>query len=134
MAKDKKRCKECEGMGDECKCPPKSTKKGRIGWYGLDRDHEGDDDMTVDGHMAAGEGGLGEENVKSPSIKELDGMTKEKKEKRLSDFKSQADDAKRRQSDKETKDKLALTRMKKGVRFYDAKGSGYLKGGKKHYD
>ena len=35
---------------------------------------------------------------------------------------------------KDENDELAVTRMKKGVKFYDAKGSGYLKGGKKVYD
>ena len=130
MAKKKsKNCKVCKKSTDECQCP----KPGKKGWYGLeDRDS---DELDYDMPSDSSDGGsMGEETVKSPSIKELDGMTKEKKEKRLSDFKSQADAAKRRQSDKETKDKLALTRMKKGVRFYDAKGSGYLKGGKKHYD
>jgi len=128
--KEAKNCKKCKKSGDECQCP----KKGKKGWYGLeDRD---DDDLDQDMPLDSSDGGgsMGEETVKSPSIKELDGMTKEKKEKRLSDFKAQSDEAKKRREDKETKDKLALTRMKKGIRFYDAKGSGYMKGGKKVYD
>lgn len=125
-------------MGDECKCPPKSTKKGRIGWYGLDRDHEGDDDMTMDGPMAAGEGGLGE-GVKMPQApsdadKNMKDMSGDRKRKNLSDFRAAADDAKKRQKYKDENDDLAVTRMKKGVRFYDKKGSGYIKGGKKTYD
>lgn len=136
MAKEKKRCKECDGMGDECKC---SKKKGKLGWYGLDREHDdGDDDMTMDGHMAAGEGGLGEaiRMPKAPSDadRSMRDMSSEKKKKNLDAFKAAASDAKKRQADKDKSDELALTRMKKGVRFYDAKGSGYLKGGKKTYD
>tara|TARA_B100002019_G_scaffold251001_1_gene231201 strand:- start:626 stop:835 length:210 start_codon:yes stop_codon:yes gene_type:complete len=35
---------------------------------------------------------------------------------------------------KKAKDKLYTTTRTKGVRFYDKKGSGYMKGGKKTYD
>ena len=35
---------------------------------------------------------------------------------------------------KKAKDKLYKTPREKGVRFYDKKGSGYMKGGKKTYD
>ena len=35
---------------------------------------------------------------------------------------------------KKAKDKLYKTTREKGVRFYDKKGSGYMKGGKKTYD
>ena len=35
---------------------------------------------------------------------------------------------------KEAKDKLYKTTREKGVRFYDKKGSGYMKDGKKKYD
>ena len=35
---------------------------------------------------------------------------------------------------KESKDKLYKTTREKGVRFYDKKGSGYMKDGKKKYD
>ena len=35
---------------------------------------------------------------------------------------------------KEAKDKLYKTTKEKGVRFYDKKGSGYMKDGKKKYD
>ena len=67
--------------------------------------------------------------------KSMQGASREKKEKTLSAFKSAADDAKKRQANKQKNDDLAmLTRKKKGVRFYDSKGSGYLRGGKKTYD
>ena len=35
---------------------------------------------------------------------------------------------------KEAKEKLYKTTREKGVRFYDKKGSGYMKDGKKKYD
>ena len=35
---------------------------------------------------------------------------------------------------KESKNKLYTTTKTKGVRFYDKKGSGYMKDGKKKYD
>ena len=35
---------------------------------------------------------------------------------------------------KAAKNKLYTTTKEKGVRFYDKKGSGYMKGGKKKYD
>ena len=66
--------------------------------------------------------------------KSMQGMSSEKKKKNLDSFRAAAADAKKRQGDKDRKDELAVQRMRKGVRFYDAKGSGYLKGGKKTYD
>ena len=36
--------------------------------------------------------------------------------------------------DQESKEKLYKTTREKGVRFYDKKGSGYMKDGKKKYD
>ena len=132
--KEEKRCKECEGMGDECKCP----KKAKKGYYGLE-DHDNDDHMDPDTPTESGESGGMSEGIKMPKApsdadKSMQGLSSEKKTKRLADFKAAADDAKKRQSDKDRNDELAVTRMKKGVRFYDAKGSGYLKGGKKTYD
>ena len=133
--KEKKRCKECEGMGKDCKCP----KKGKGGYYDLDRDN---DDSTMDPDITMGndDGGGGmSEGVKMPKApsdadKSMQGSSREKKEKTLNDFRSAADAAKKRQKYKDENDDLAVTRMKKGVRFYDKQGSGYLKGGKKTYD
>ena len=141
MAKEKKekRCKECEGKGKECVCP---DKKGRVGMYGLERDHDDDNHETPigqdEGGSSDGGGGMSEavKMPKAPSDadKSMQGISSEKKKKKLTDFRASADDAKRRQSDKDRKDELAVERIRKGVRFYDAKGSGYMKGGKKQYD
>ena len=140
MAKEKKRCKECEGKGkDECECP----KKPRKGWYGLERHNEEDDDTNVDHPTQGGSGdtaggGLGEA-VKMPkapqdSDKDMEGMSRQRKEKKLSDFRAAAAAAKKRQNDENRKGELAAERRTKGIRFFDAKGSGYIKGGKKTYD
>ena len=139
MAKEEKRCKECEGKGkDECQCPKKLKK----GWYGLDRHHEDDDDATIDpDHPGDGgsEGGAMGEGVKMPrapqdSDVDMKGISAEKKRKKLDDFRAASTEAKKRQGDQKRKDELYSERKRKGIRFYDAKGSGYMKGGKKEYD
>ena len=137
MAKDKKkRCKECEGMGDECKCP----KKAKKGYYGLERYGDEDDHGYDDASMDSGDGGgaMGE-SIKMPKApsdadKHTKDMSSTKKQKSLDNFKSAASDAKKRQKYKDENDELAVTRMRKGVRFYDSKGAGYLKDGKKTFD
>lgn len=133
----KRKCKECEGMGSDCKCPPKKRNRGYSGLNGRDMD-----DATMDSdHMDYdGDGGGGmSEGIKMPKApsdadKSMRGSSREKKEKTLSNFKAAADDAKKRQKYKDENDELRSTTIKKGVRFYDSKGSGYLKGGKKTYD
>ena len=139
MAKEKK-CKECKKEEKDCRC----KKPGRIGWYGLEKDDK--DDATTDHDQMADavtnggmEGGAMGEAVKMPeapqdSDKDMQGMSTEKKQKKLSAFRAAADDAKKRQGDEDRKAELAQTRRTKGIRFYDSKGSGYIKGGKKHYD
>ena len=92
MAKEKKekRCKECEGMGKDCKCPPKS-KKGKLGYYGLEKDYDDEKDMADDHPMNGGmEGGAGgmSEGIKMPEApsdadKSMQGMSSEKKKKKL---------------------------------------------------
>jgi hypothetical protein len=133
----KKRCKECEKMGDDCKCP-KKNKGGRYGWFGFDNDTTQDSDDHGNESGGDGGGGMGE-GVNTPvapseTDKSMKDMSSEKKKKNLDSFRAAADDAKKRQKYKDENDELAVTRMKKGVRFYDAKGSGYIKGGKKTYD
>ncbi len=141
MAKEKKekRCKECEGQGKDCKCP----KKGKVGFYGLDRHYDGDGDnheSPIGQDEGGGDGGGGmSEAIKMPKAptdadKHTKGMSSEKKRKSLDSFRASANDAKKRQGDKDRKDELAVERIRKGVRFYDSKGSGYMKGGKKTYD
>ena len=144
MANEKRRCKECEGKGEDCKCPEPKRKKGYYGLEKWDNDDENDHpdgpQDALDGGMGGGEGGgaMGEA-VKMPrapqdSDKSMEGMSREKKQKRLSDFRAAAGEAKKRQGDEDRKAELASERRTKGIRFYDAKGSGYIKGGKKHYD
>ena len=132
MAKEKKerRCKECEGMGKECKCPDKPKK----GYYGLE-DHDGDD-ATMDPDMPQTTVGEAIKMPRAPqdSDRDMKGISSQKKKKKMSEFKAAVDDAKRRQGDADRKSELAHERRTKGIRFYDAKGSGYMKGGKKVYD
>ena len=135
----KRKCKECEGMGSDCKCPPKNSKKGNRGYSGLNgRDM---DDSSMDGdHMDySGDGGGMSEAIRMPKApsdadKSMKDTSREKREKTLSNFRAAADDAKKRQKYKDENDDLRSTTIKKGVRFYDKKGSGYIKGGKKTYD
>lgn len=132
MAKEKKekRCKECEGQGKDCECPKK-------GYYGLDRRHHDDED-NHESPIAQDEGGMSEA-VRMPAKptdadNHMKGVSKQRKEKKMADFKKASDEAKKRQADKNRKGELAQERRTKGIRFYDAKGSGYMRGGKKEYD
>lgn len=129
--KEAKKCKECEGMGSDCKCPPK---KGKGGYYGLN-DSDGatmdSDHMDYDGDVSEG---IKMPKAPSDADRNMRDMSSEKRKKNLDDFKAAAADAKKRQKYKDENDKLRSTTINKGVRFYDAKGSGYLKGGKKTYD
>lgn len=129
--KDEKKSKQCDNCGEnekDCNCKYKKIKKGS---YGLDTIIGDDDDNDQGGN--AGMDGMAEA-LKEPSHKQLDGFSKEKREKKLSAFKAQASEAKARGKDKARKAELASERSAKGIRFYDAKGSGYMKGGKKTYD
>lgn len=135
MAKEKKTCKKCGEEKKDCTCPEKRKK----GWYGLDIRHTDDDDMDGNEPMGSEDaGGLGEA-IKMPrkpqdTDKHMQGISSEKKKKKLEAFRAQADEAKKRQRDEDRKAELSKERRTKGIRFYDAKGSGYIKGGKKQYD
>ena len=132
MAKEEKKCKKCGETDSECTCPHKRKK----GWYGLDIRHKDDDMDGDDGPMADSEGGLGEQvkMPKEPGHKQLDGLSRSNKQKKLDDFKAHASEAKKRQKDLDRKGELSKERRTKGIKFYDAKGSGYIRDGKKHYD
>ncbi len=131
-SKDKKHCKKCDKSKTDCTCPKGS--KGR--YYTLD--HRDMEDTTMDSDHGMEDGGMSEgiRMPKAPSDadKNMKDMSGESRRKTLADFKAAASNAKKRQKYKDENDDLAVTRMKKGVRFYDKKGSGYLKGGKKTYD
>ena len=126
--KERKVCDNCGEHEKDCNCKYKKYAKGS---YGLG-DRHGDDDDESD-QTNSQMGGM-DESLKAPGHKQLDGISPEKKRKKLADFKSQADEAKSREKDKDAKHKLYKERKSKGIRFYDAKGSGYMKDGKKTYD
>lgn len=132
--KKKSTCKKCKKDKSECEC-----KAMRRGYYGLgDQTHDNDDmSPEIGGEMGA-DGGMSEA-IKMPrapqdSDRSMKGISPEKKKKKLDDFRASADDAKKRQNDQKRKDELYIQRKKKGVKFYDSKGSGYIRDGKKHYD
>jgi len=135
MAKKSKKCKRCEEPLSKCKCPKK-------GWYGLERSHDEDDDSADSNDLAAigGDGGGGmSEGIRMPKApsdadKNMKDMSSEKRKRTLDNFRDAVADAKKRQKYKQENDDLRTTTIKKGVRFYDKKGSGYIKGGKKTYD
>ena len=131
MAKnEKKRCKECDGMGSECKCP----KKGKGGYFNdLENDYN-HSTMDYDSSDFGVSEGIKMPKAPSDADRNMRDMSSEKRKKTLDAFQSAADDAKKRQKYKDENDKLRSTTINKGVRFYDKKGSGYLKGGKKTYD
>ena len=134
MAKDKKEKKEkkvCDNCGEntvDCNCKYKKYAKGS---YGLSYGMPDDDDKSDQTNSQMG--GM-DEALRPPSHKVLSGSSKEGKARRLADFQAQADEAKKREKDKERKGELASERIRKGIRFYDSKGSGYIKNGKKIYD
>ena len=70
-------------------------------------------------------------------IKELDSAQWSKgiKHELLSKSKKAHDEAKKKKTYRKVSQEFAKSFSKnKGVRFYDKKGSGYIKGGKKKYD
>ena len=118
-------------MGDDCKCPKKSTNRF-FNNLGTDMDHTSmdSDHSNYDGMSE----GIRMPKAPSDADRSMRDMSSEKKKKNLDAFKSAAADAKKRQKYKDENDALRTTTIKKGVRFYDSKGSGYIKGGKKTYD
>jgi hypothetical protein len=122
-----KKCLKC-GKVHEGKC---KTKKGS---YGLGpeeiEDDLLDDEITVTG---AEEGSMNERTEFNVDL-DMKGMSDEKKQSALEKFRKNAAEAKKRKEYKDNNDKLRSETRAKGIRFYDSKGSGYIRKGKKHYD
>lgn len=127
---------KCNGTpeGEHCpehekkSCEPKG-KKRKKGMYGLD--DEGDRDDATEDNGAMPQDNTNEEL--NPDI-HMKGMSREKKQRAMDKFRERSKEAAKRKEDKERKSDLAHERRTKGIRFYDAKGSGYIRDGKKVYD
>ena len=123
--------------GEDCpkhkkKCCKTEEKKRKKGMYGLqDEDSEGDESSQENGGMP--QDSANEERQLNPDT-DLKDMSSDSKKRAMDAFRERSAEAKKRKSDKDNKDKLASERMTKGIRFFDKKGSGYIKGGKKRYD
>lgn len=116
MAKDT----ECPKCGKR-NCKDHKPKKGYYGLEDQDRDDDGSEDI----------GTSEDEGTTTSESTDLSGRERGKK---METFRKDRDEAAARNKDRQQKDDLKITLIKKGVRFYDKKGSGYLKGGKKTYD
>lgn len=128
MAKEK--CPKCKKVHDgKCK-----TKKGG---YGLSPEELEQDESEV-GSLDSVENPLGDDAMNERREFNVDidmkGMSGEKKRKALDDFRTAAAEAKKRNQRKDEDSKLRAQTREKGVRFYDKRGSGYIRKGKKHYD
>ena len=124
-----KECKKCKKSKEDCTCPKKQEKGsyglGRETGYGYDDDHQNPDD--VDG---SSEGGGMNESLAQMQTRKAAAETRS-----LEKFKQKAKDASERQAAKKSlHDKMKSDLRTKGIRFSDAKGKGYIKGGKKTYD
>ena len=120
--------------GEDCpkhkkKCCKTEEKKRKKGMYGLE--DEGDrDDATEDN------GSMPQDNANeelNPDV-HLKDMSNEKKQKAMDSFRERSAEAAKRKKDKDRSDELSSERLTKGIRFFDSKGSGYIKKGKKSYD
>ena len=122
-----KECKKCKKSKEDCQCP----KKGVKGAYGLeDRsgDSYDDDHQNPDDVQSSGEG-------MSESLAQQQTRKAAAETRSLEKFKQKAKDAAERQAAKKSlHDKMKSELKNRGIRFSDAKGKGYIKGGKKTYD
>jgi len=123
--------------GEDCpkhkkKCCSTEEKKRKKGMYGLqDEDGEGDESSQENGGMPQDSANEAREFNVDTDMKD---MSSTKKQKAMDAFRQRSSEAKKRKADKDKKDELTSERMSKGIRFFDKKGSGYIKGGKKQYD
>jgi hypothetical protein len=123
--------------GEDCpkhkkKCCKTEEKKRKKGMYGLqDEDSEGDESSQENGGMPQDSANEAREFNVDTDMKD---MSTTKKKKAMDSFRERSQEAKKRKLDKDKKDELASERMTKGIRFFDKKGSGYIKQGKKSYD
>lgn len=124
--------------GEDCpkhkkKCCKTEEKKRKKGMYGLE-DHDddgGDESSQTDGGTPQDSANESREFNVDTDMKD---MSSTKKQKAMDAFRERSAEAKKRKADKDKKDELTSERLSKGIRFYDKKGSGYIKGGKKTYD
>lgn len=130
--------KECNNTpeGEDCPVHGKKNcktgdKKRKKGYYGLEDQAKKDEDATTDLDQIPNSDDSSSTNEGVDMHKKMTGREKRRS---MDDFKKQRDEAIARRKDKEERDGLRHTRMTKGIRFYDSKGSGYMKGGKKIYD
>ena len=110
----------------------KHVGKDPKGAYGLDKEGDDVEDMDPE-HTDAYDGSGGDsmgESFAQTQVRKAAASTKS-----LAKFKERAEEAKRRQSDKDAlHKKMRAERKTKGIRFSDASGKGYIKDGKKTYD
>lgn len=123
--------------GEDCpkhkkKCCKTEEKKRKKGMYGLDDEEDsGDEASQENGGMP--QDSANEERQLNPDT-DLKDMSSDNRKRAMDAFRERSDEAKKRKADKNKKDELASERMTKGIRFFDKKGSGYIKKGKKSYD
>ena len=130
---------QCTGTpsGEDCpkhgkKCCKTEEKKRKKGMYGLEDERgSGDyDESSGDGSGSPQDSANEEFNADT----DMKGMSREKKQKAMDAFRERSKEAAKRKKQKGENDNLKMDTMTKGVRFFDKKGSGYIKGGKKKYD
>ena len=129
---------QCNGTpeGEHCpkhkkKCCKTEEKKRKKGMYGLEDEGDRDDASEDNGTMPQDNQNEAREFNVDLDMKD---MSREKKQRAMDAFRERSKEAAKRKKEKAENDNLRMDTMKKGVRFFDKKGSGYIKDGKKKYD